>query len=82
LKERNPIPLPVPQILSLYMTDLPIRRADTAHYVTANFQTVVPHNCKERALNYTHVTLTRVVMRFHRDLISLLERRGPIFPDA
>ena len=34
LKERNPIPLPVPQILSLYMTDLPIRRADSAHYVT------------------------------------------------
>ncbi len=34
LKELNPIPLPVPQILSLYKTDLPIRRADTAHYVT------------------------------------------------
>jgi hypothetical protein len=39
-------------------------------------------NRKERALNYTHVSLTRVVMRFHSDLISLLERRGPIFPDA
>ncbi len=33
LKKRNPIPLPVPQVLSFYKTDLPIRRADTAHYV-------------------------------------------------
>jgi hypothetical protein len=82
LKEHNPIPFTVPQILSLYKTDLPILRADSAHYVTTNFQRVLVHNCKVRVLNYTHVALKRVVMRFHGDLISLLERRGPIFPDG
>jgi hypothetical protein len=76
------MPFPVPQTLSFYKADLPIRRADSVHYVTANFLRLLVHNCKERALNYIHVALTRVFMRFHSDLISLLERRGPISPDA
>jgi hypothetical protein len=82
LQERNPMPFPVPQILSFYQTDLPIRRADGAHYVTAHFLRLLVHNCKVRTLNYTHVVLKRVVMRFHSDLSCPLESRGPIFPDA
>ena len=44
LKKRNPIPFPVPQILSFYKTDLAIRRADSAHYVTANLRRLLLHD--------------------------------------
>ena len=65
LKKHIVIPFPVSQILSFYKTDLPIRRADSAHYVTANLRRLLVHNCKIRALNYIDVVLKRVVLRFH-----------------
>ena len=82
LKKRNPITFAVPQIHSFYKADLSIRRVDSTHYVT---QCQLPETPGPQLQSTSPELCTLSEKSGHevpRDLISPLEIRGPIFPDA